>query len=283
MRSSLATSGTVYRIRSGKASRDTPSALGRPVPRTSSAIFHGRALQARAQNLPLAHLLNQRNGRNRCLLLGPPLLINPTLDFAPELQNRLTNSLGFPIGHHERDAAAHGATDRVELLMKITWEISRPDGLHFEERMLEPPQNRSVVRFSVVYFKLASGRLELLEYPEEPLPLEIEIEPLRHLPVLCRSGFHGEPAAQRGRPSGAKAREASLRRGSLLLPERFAGGVEAPGLTQRAAVTRRGRHAIGSSNVKASAHPDARLTLQRHPTSLPTWTVVRRWSGAPSW
>src|SRR5439155_25296023 len=62
MRSSLATSGTVYRIPSGKASRDTPSALGRPVPRTSSAIFHGRALQARAQSLPLAQLLNQRNG-----------------------------------------------------------------------------------------------------------------------------------------------------------------------------------------------------------------------------
>ena len=114
-----------------------------------------------------------------------------------------TNSLGFPIGHHERDAGAHGAPDRVELLMKITWEISRPDGLHFEERMLEPPQNRSVVCFSVVYFKVASGRLELLEYPEEPLPLEIETEPLRHLPVLCRSGFHGEPATQGGRPSGA--------------------------------------------------------------------------------
>jgi hypothetical protein len=69
-------------------------------------------------------------------LPGPPLLINPTLDFAPELQNRLTNSLGFPIGHHERDASAHGATDRVELLMQIVWEISRPDGLHFEECML---------------------------------------------------------------------------------------------------------------------------------------------------
>jgi hypothetical protein len=71
--------------------------------------------------------------------LCPPLLINPTLNFAPELQNRLTHDLGLPIGHHERAPGAYGGTDRVELLMKIVWEISRPDGMHFEERMLEPP------------------------------------------------------------------------------------------------------------------------------------------------
>jgi len=34
--------------------------------------------------------------------LCPPLLINPTLDFVPELQNRLIHRPGLPIGHHER-------------------------------------------------------------------------------------------------------------------------------------------------------------------------------------
>jgi len=90
--------------------------------------------------------------------LCPPLLINPMLDFAPELQNRLPHRLGLPIGHPERDPGAHGATDRVELLMKIVWEISRPDGMHFEERTVQPLLNRSVV-----CFKMESGELELLE------------------------------------------------------------------------------------------------------------------------
>ncbi len=42
--------------------------------------------------------------------------------------------------------------------MKIVWEISRPDGMHFEERTVQPLLNRSVV-----CFKMESGELELLE------------------------------------------------------------------------------------------------------------------------
>jgi hypothetical protein len=82
------------------------------------------------------------------------------------------------------------------LLMKIVGEVSRPDGTHFEERMLEPPQNRSVVSF-----KVASGQLELLEYPEESVALEIEVEPLRHLarPLPVRSVYRVRSCCQSAR------------------------------------------------------------------------------------
>ncbi len=33
------------------------------------------------------------------------------------------------------------------MLTKIVWEIRRPNGMHFEERTLEPLLNRSVVCF----------------------------------------------------------------------------------------------------------------------------------------
>ena len=62
------------------------------------------------------------------------------------------------------------------MLTKVVWEICRLDGDYFEERTLEPFLNRSGV-----CFKLGSGQLELLEYPEESVAFEIEIEPLRHL------------------------------------------------------------------------------------------------------
>ena len=35
--------------------------------------------------------------------------------------------------------------------------------------------------------------------------------------------------------------------------------------------------------VEKRPHPAARLTLQGRPTSLPAWTVVRRWTGVRSW
>ncbi len=85
--------------------------------------------------------------------------LNPPIDFNPKPQNRLTHHRGLLGGHRERDFA-HGAANRVELLTKIVWEICRPDGMHFEQRTLEPFLNRSVVRFKVV-----SGQLELLEGP----------------------------------------------------------------------------------------------------------------------
>jgi hypothetical protein len=61
--------------------------------------------------------------------------------------------------------------------------------------------NRSVVRF-----KMVSGQLELLEYPKEPVPLKIEIEPLRHfacpLPVTGQASrealFGSSPRGPRG-------------------------------------------------------------------------------------
>jgi len=108
--------------------------------------------------------------------------LNPPIDFNPKPQNRLTNHRGFLGGHRERDFA-HGAANRVELLTKIVWEIRRPDGMHFEERTLEPFLNRSVV-----CFKVGSGQLELLEYPEESVALEIEVEPIRrcHFALLGR-------------------------------------------------------------------------------------------------
>src|SRR5216683_289150 len=86
---------------------------------------------------------------------------NSPIDFNPKPQNRLTNRRGLLGGQHERDFA-HGAANRVELLTKIVREIRRPDGMHFEERTLEPLLNRSVV-----CFKAGSGQLELLDYPKK--------------------------------------------------------------------------------------------------------------------
>ena len=106
--------------------------------------------------------------------------LNPPIDFNPKPQNRLTDLRGLLGGHRERDFA-HGAANRVELLTKIVWEIRRPDGMHFEERTLEPFLNRSVVCFKVV-----RGQLELLEYPEETVALEIEREPVVRLRHLAR-------------------------------------------------------------------------------------------------
>ncbi len=106
--------------------------------------------------------------------------LNPPIDFNPKAQNRLTNHRGLLGGHRERDFA-HGAANRVELLTQIVWEIRRPDGMHCEERTLEPFLN---LNRSVVCFKVVSSQLEFLEYPEESVALEIEREPvvrLRHL------------------------------------------------------------------------------------------------------
>src|SRR5712692_1269934 len=127
---------------------------------------------------------------------------SPPIDFNAKPQNRLTNHRGLLGGHRERDFA-HGAANRVELLTQIVWEIRRPDGMHFEERTLEPFLNRSVVCFKVV-----SGQLELLEYPEESVALEIEREPvvrLRHLarPLPVRARESQTPASAMKRRSSA--------------------------------------------------------------------------------
>ena len=117
--------------------------------------------------------------------------LNPPIDFNPKPQNRLTHHRGLLGGHRKRDFA-HGAANRVELLTQIVWEIRRPDGMHFEERTLEPFLNRSVVCFKVV-----SGQLEILEDPEETGALEIKSEPvvrLRHL--ACPFAREGSIAGQ---------------------------------------------------------------------------------------
>src|SRR6266851_9510259 len=120
---------------------------------------------------------------------------SPPIDFNAKPQNRLTNHGGLLGGHRERDFA-HGAANRVELLTQIVWEVRRPDGMHCEERTLEPFLNRRVVRFKVV-----SGQLELLEYPEESVALEIEREPLRHLarPLPVRSVYRVRSCCQTAR------------------------------------------------------------------------------------
>jgi hypothetical protein len=57
--------------------------------------------------------------------------------------------------------------NRSELRTKIVWEISRPDGTHFEERPLEPFLNRSIVSFkdrsrSTMRLNLLYGTLPVL-------------------------------------------------------------------------------------------------------------------------
>ena len=110
--------------------------------------------------------------------------------------------------------------------------------------------------------------------PRRTAPRDQAMRPWRiHVAVHRALTFNALPSTA---PRSCRATEFELMAPSLAESSRFD--------NERARESRAGR--LGQSSVAESVSQHvvlAPLTSRGLPTSLPAWTVIRRWGGAPSW